>query len=286
MDDGAAGGHVLAVVNQKGGVGKTTTAVNLAASLAASERATLLVDLDPQANASSAFGVVAPELQLYDALIGSCALAEATVQSELDFLHVAPSGTDLVGAEIELVGVEDRERRLEHALAPVRSQYDYVIVDCPPSLGLLTLNALTAADAVLLPLQCEYYALEGLARLTETITRVRDALNPRLVLEGIVFTMVDLRSNLSRQVIEEARAHFGDRVYRTMIPRNVRLSEAPSHGKPVLLYDIRSKGAQAYLSLAAELIERSGAGTPARKPPPLPAPDGRTSQGEPHGHSA
>lgn len=286
MDDGAAGGRVLAVVNQKGGVGKTTTAVNLAASLAASERATLLVDLDPQANASSAFGVVAPELQLYDALIGSCALAEATVQSELDFLHVAPSGTDLVGAEIELVGVEDRERRLEHALAPVRSQYDYVIVDCPPSLGLLTLNALTAADAVLLPLQCEYYALEGLARLTETITRVRDALNPGLVLEGIVFTMVDLRSNLSRQVIEEARAHFGDRVYRTMIPRNVRLSEAPSHGKPILLYDIRSKGAQAYLSLAAELIERGGGGTPSRKPPPLPAPDGRAPQGEPHGHSA
>jgi chromosome partitioning protein len=267
-----ARGQIIALANQKGGVGKTTTAVNLAASIAASERATLLIDLDPQGNASSGFGLGDTSPQIYDALIGEATLLEVAQPTELEFLHVAPAGPDLVGAEIELVGLEDRERRLAHALAPVADRYDYILIDCPPSLGLLTLNALTAADAVLIPLQCEYYALEGLARLTQTVERVRAGLNPGLVLEGIVFTMVDVRANLARQVMDEVRSHFGARVYETSVPRNVRLSEAPSHGKPVLLYDIRSRGAASYLALAAEFLKRreTAASSVPRRPPILP----------------
>jgi chromosome partitioning protein len=277
-------GQIVSLANQKGGVGKTTTAVNLAASLAASERATLLVDLDPQGNASSGFGLVNPELQIYDALVGNASLLEVAHPTELEFLHVAPAGPDLVGAEIELVGLEDRERRLARALDSVVDQYDYVLIDCPPSLGLLTLNALTAADAVLIPLQCEYYALEGLARLTQTIERVRAGLNPGLALEGIVFTMVDTRANLAHQVMEEVRTHFGARVYETTVPRNVRLSEAPSHGKPVLLYDIRSRGAASYLALAAEFLKRReiGASGAPRRPPRL----HRTQNGAPDVHAS
>jgi len=258
---------VVAVVNQKGGVGKTTCAVNLAACFAAAERATLLVDADPQANATSAFGLAAPERHLYDALIGRCVLKDVVRPTELRYLHLVPSGRDLYGAEIELVSAANRERRLERALADLRDAYDLVVIDCPPSLGLLTLNALTAADRVVVPLQCEYYALEGLAGLLETLEIVRRQLNPQLALEGIALTMLDLRNNLSRQVEQEVRAHFGERVFRTGIPRNVRLSEAPSHGKPVILYDIHSKGAVAYLALAEEIVERLGCPRTGREPP-------------------
>ncbi|HKK50974.1 MAG TPA: AAA family ATPase, partial [Myxococcota bacterium] len=246
--------YVLAVVNQKGGVGKTTTAVNLSACLAAAERQTLLIDLDPQANASSAYGISRAETQIYDALIDDVPLTECAVATELETLHVVPSGRDLVGAEIELVSKEGRERCLARSIETLGDAYDLVLIDCPPSLGLLTLNALTASDAVLIPLQCEYYALEGLASLTETIDLVRAQINPRLTIQGIILTMVDQRNNLARQVEAEVRGHFGEKVYRTRIPRNVRLSEAPSHGQPILLYDIHSKGAVAYTKLADELL--------------------------------
>jgi chromosome partitioning protein len=256
-------------VNQKGGVGKTTTAVNLAASFAASERATLLIDLDPQANATSAFGIHNAQRHIYDAMIGRCVMKEIVLPTELRFLHIVPSGRDLYGAEVELVSALSRERRLERVLLDLRDLYDLVVIDCPPSLGLLTVNALTAADSVLIPLQCEYYALEGLAGLLETVAAVRQQLNPQLALEGIALTMVDQRNNLSRQVEQEVRSHFGERVFRSTIPRNVRLSEAPSHGKPILLYDVHSKGATSYLNLAEEILARHGSSDPPREPPAL-----------------
>ncbi|MCP4241055.1 MAG: ParA family protein [bacterium] len=268
------GSRVFAVVNQKGGVGKTTTAVNLAASFAATERATLLVDLDPQANATSACGASGSAPHIYDALSGSCVMKDVVRQAELPYLHLVPSARALYGAEIELVTTPNREHRVSHLLADLREAYELVVVDCPPSLGLLTLNALTAADSVLIPMQCEYYALEGLAGLLETIDAVRRGLNPALALEGILLAMADLRSNLARQVAAEVRAHFGEQVFETVIPRNVRLSEAPSHGKPVLLYDARSKGAISYLALADEILRRFERPDPPLIPPSLGAPKG------------
>ncbi len=265
---------VFCVANQKGGVGKTTSSVNLAASLAVSERKTLLIDMDPQGNASSAFGIVTPPTQIYDALVAGEPLEALLYRTELDFLQVIPSGKDLVGAEIELVDRPRRERQLANRISELRegsSGYEFVIIDCPPSLGLLTLNALVAADRLLVPLQAEYYALEGLAHLMDTIERIRGAFNPNLELEGVLLTMFDGRNNLGRQVAAEVRAHFGKRVFETVIPRNVRLSEAPSFGKPALLYDARSPGAQAYLHAAAEILARYPA-TPAPEERPAPQP--------------
>lgn len=249
--------RVIAVANQKGGVGKTTTAVNLAASLAAADLRTLLVDMDPQANASSGVGVrvAEDESSLYDVLSGERRLADVLRPGCLAALMVAPSVHDLVGAEVELVGEPDRAYRLRDALRDVSGDYDFVVIDCPPSLGLLTLNALTAADSVIVPIQAEYLALEGLSRLLQTVERVREGLNQDLAIEGILITMVDVRMNLTRQVVAEVREHFGRQVFQTQVPRNVRLGEAPSFGKPIILYDLRSSGAQAYLKLMREVVD-------------------------------
>lgn len=250
--------HIIAIANQKGGVGKTTTAVNLGASLAAAEQRVLAVDMDPQGNLSSGLGYPKTEIDrhIYHVLTQESALGDVILPTDLEYLKIVPTQTDLIGAEIELVDAEERHLRLEHALDQVAEDYDYILIDCPPSLGLLTLNALVAADAVLVPLQCEYYALEGLSHLLGTIDRVRASFNTSLGLEGIVLCMYDKRMNLTRQVAQEVRDHFAGQVFETVIPRNVRLGEAPSFGKPVLLYDIASKGARAYLELAQELLER------------------------------
>jgi chromosome partitioning protein len=269
MGTGAAVGRVIAVANQKGGVGKTTTAINLAASLAAAERKVLAVDADPQGNLTSGLGKKTRESRpsLYEALIDQRPLEELLVPTDLEHLTLVPSDRNLTGAEVELVPLLAREFRLKEALAPVVDRFDYVFVDCPPSLGLLTVNALTAADRVLIPLQCEYFALEGISELVATLQRVKRALNPGLEIEGVLLTMVDERTNLTQQVTGEIRAHFKDKVYRTTIPRSIRLAEAPSFGKPILLYDIKSKGAEAYLDLAKEVMahEEKGAGQGAER---------------------
>ncbi len=251
-------GRVVAIVNQKGGVGKTTTAVSLSAALAIAEQRTLLVDLDPQANSTRALGFPedAERRSIYDALGGEAGAQEIrlTVES-LPHLTLYPSDRNLIGAEVELVDAGEREYRLKSFLDPIRGEYEHIFIDCPPSLGLLTVNALTAADAVLIPVQCEYLALEGISQLTDTLERVRMALNPALAIDGILMTMYDERTNLSKQVVEEVRGVFGPQVFETVIPRNVRLGEAPSHGKAIFLYDIRSRGAEAYLNLAKEFLE-------------------------------
>jgi len=248
---------IIAVANQKGGVGKTTTSVNLSACLADLDKKVLLIDVDPQGNATSGYGIDKSQLEqsIYDVLVGGTDIREAIKHTDIPHLDILPATIELAGAEVELVAAISRENKLKRAIDKVKDQYDYVIIDCPPSLGLLTLNSLTAADSVLMPIQCEFYALEGVSQLMNTVALVQQNLNPELSLEGVLLTMYDARTKLSVQVAEEVQKHFAGQVYRTIIPRNVRLSEAPSYGQPIIIYDPKSKGAEVYRDLAKEVNE-------------------------------
>ena len=251
---------IVAISNQKGGVGKTTTAVNLSACLAKMGKKILLIDIDPQGNATSGLGVEAKsEATIYDVLINSVPISETIVETEYKNLYLCPSNRDLSGAEVELVNIMGREYQLKAALEEIEGEYDYIFLDCPPSLGMITLNAFTACNTVLIPMQCEYYALEGVSSLTSTIKRVKKVLNKEIELEGILLTMFDARTNLAIQVVDEVKKYFGDKVYKTIIPRNVRLCEAPGFGQPIIVYDPASRGADSYLDLAEEIIERNEA---------------------------
>ena len=255
-------GKIISITNQKGGVGKTTTAINISASLAVAEKKVLLVDMDPQGNATSGCGIDKRSLKttIYDAMIGGMGLKEIIVPTDLRYFQVIPAGIDLIGAEIELIEVEKREFVLRQVLEPLRDDFNFIILDCPPSLGLLTINALTAADSVIIPVQCEYFALEGLSQVLRTIELVRKSLNSALDIEGILLTMFDSRNNLSHQVAQEIKDHFKDKVFNSTIPRNVALGEAPSHGKPIITYNINSRGAQSYLGLALEVMKNDKKG--------------------------